>query len=221
VRLVRDKGGRADDHESSIVRKQGTLSIELFVAVGDGDSELQFEEPGEHTVTDPVVGWGLLVVQVFALNVLEEVGGSSWPLVPVHLQRGLIRTEGNELFPVWAELPEEARRLLHVDEGEAGEDVGVEATVRVDLSPLVPGSEQLSVVEPHCDVLRRDHPGPKCVVTVVHLRRGFVFVLGDSPALFAPEVPLLLLLFLPEEKPGGGGAWPRVCPPSRSPGPRG
>ena len=31
------------------------VPIELFVAVGDGDSELQFEEPGEHTVTDPEI----------------------------------------------------------------------------------------------------------------------------------------------------------------------
>ena len=30
VRLVRDKGGRADDHESAIVRKQGTLSTQGF-----------------------------------------------------------------------------------------------------------------------------------------------------------------------------------------------
>ena len=29
------------------------VPVELLVAVGDGDSELQLKEPGEHTVTDP------------------------------------------------------------------------------------------------------------------------------------------------------------------------
>ena len=44
-----------------------------------------------------------------------------------------ILPESNKLFSVRAEFPEEAGRLLDVDEGEPGKDVGVEAAMCVYL----------------------------------------------------------------------------------------
>ena len=44
-----------------------------------------------------------------------------------------ILPESDKLFSVRAEFPEEAGRLLDVDEGEPGKDVGVEATMCVYL----------------------------------------------------------------------------------------
>lgn len=62
-----------------------------------------------------------------------------------HLQRGLVRREGDETASIRRELPEEAGGLLHVDHREVGEKVLVEAahpvpvrsgSARTDPAPL-------------------------------------------------------------------------------------
>ena len=66
----------------------------------------------------------------------------------------LVSGERNEALSVGRELPEEAGRLLEVDESVVGVDVGVEAPRRAQKVPLVARPVDLAVEESRHDVLR-------------------------------------------------------------------
>ena len=71
----------------------------------------------------------------------------------------LVGRERDESLSVGRELPEEAGRLLEVDERVVGVHVGVEPPRRVQKVPLVPRPVDLAVKEAGHDVLEADSIG--------------------------------------------------------------
>lgn len=88
-----------------------------------------------------------------------------------HLKGRLVRGEGDEAAAVWRELSQEAGRLLHVDHGEVGEKVLVEAA---DSVPVRPGSARADAppLQAVNHVLVLDAPGLEGLGVVIH-RRGY------------------------------------------------
>ena len=84
----------------------------------------------------------------------------------------LTRRESDEVSSVRRELPQEAWRLLHVDQGVVGKDVEEEAAGRADGPAVAVASEaaagrrsavEFSGQQPEGHVLRRDLPGNEAV----------------------------------------------------------
>lgn len=118
---------------------------------------IQYLEHSREDVTSYVKATVVvLVADVLAFAVGQQVCGGRRPAVLVHLDRRLIRAERHQVPPVRAELAQETRRLLHVHHGEVGEDVLVELPRAVHVGARVRAAHRLPAPEPHHHVLRAD-----------------------------------------------------------------
>lgn len=121
---------------------------------------IQYLEHSREDVTSYVKATVVvLVADVLAFAVGQQVRGSRRPAVLVHLDRRLIRAERHQVPPVRAELAQEARRFLHVHHGEVGKDVLVELPRAVHVGARVQAAHRLPAPESHHHVLRADPAG--------------------------------------------------------------
>lgn len=97
------------------------------------------------------------------------VKGNGQRSAPSHLKGSLVRRESDEAAAVWRELSQEAGRLLHVDHGEVGEKVLVEAANSV---PVRPGSTRADPppLQTVNHVLILDPSGLECRGVLIHRR---------------------------------------------------
>lgn len=176
VRLLGQVRGRANDHVATIVGEQAALAVQVLPIgghVGDMEQDKEaFKEPPSDVDRSLVVTVG----QDLPLVALQEVFCCLATLILVDLQRGLVGGEGNEVAAIGGEFAQEAGRLLHVDNGEVGEDVLVEDA---DLVPVGAGFARAdpAALQAVDDILVLDAAGPD---------RGGIMVHGQSSTSSLP-----------------------------------
>ena len=126
VRLVRQVGGGAHDDAAAVVREEAALSVQVLAVGRDAGDVQQDKEALEEPAADVDGPLVVAVGQNLPLVALQEVLGGLAALVLVDFQRCLVGRESDEVASVGGELSQEARRLLHIDDREVGEDVLVE-----------------------------------------------------------------------------------------------